>query len=366
MDVGIGVVGLRVVALAALMALAGRSFAQTPSTKAPPTPPTAKATAPKEVRIGYFANVTHAQAVLGVDSGDFAKAVAPSKLVTRTFNAGPSLVESLFAGEIDIGYVGPSPALNAFVQSRGKGIRVIAGAAANGVVIVARPGAGIESMADLKGKRIATPQLGNTQDISARHYLMKVLGQSNADNIVPITNAEQSAMMARGKIDAAWAVEPWGARLVAEAGGKIIGEEKDLWPEKLFTLTLVVTTPEFLQKHADVVEKMLGTHLAWTKRLADTPADQVPALTSALEKLTGKKMSEDIIGAAVSRVKFTDEPLPASIAIFATWAHELGLAKSVPDVAALVDTRSLDRAKTTANAAVGAEERAKPGSPGAP
>jgi NitT/TauT family transport system substrate-binding protein len=363
MDVAVAVARLRVVVLAALMVFSGRCVAQTGAGKDSPTAPAAKADVPKEVRIGYFANVTHAQAVFGVDSGDFAKAIAPSKLATKTFNAGPSLIESLFAGEIDIGYVGPSPALNAFVQSKGRGIRVVAGAAANGVVIVARPGSGIEKMSDLKGKRVATPQLGNTQDISARHYLIKELGQANADNIVPIANAEQVAMMARGQIDAAWAVEPWGARLIAEAGGKIIGEEKSLWPEKMFTLTLVVVTPEFLDKHADVVEKILGVHVAWTKKLTEKPAEQVPGLAAAMEKLTSKKMSEDIIGAAISRVKFTDEPLASSITTFAKWANELGLAKSVPDVGALVDTKCLERVKAASSKAsepAGAAAQGKP------
>jgi NitT/TauT family transport system substrate-binding protein len=124
-----------------------------------------------EVRLGYFANVTHAQAVLGVANGDFQRAIAPAKLSPKVFNAGPSLIEALFAGEIDIGYVGPGPAINAHAKSRGTGIRVIAGAAANGVLIVARKDSGIDSLSQLVGKKIATPQIGNTQDISAKHYL---------------------------------------------------------------------------------------------------------------------------------------------------------------------------------------------------
>jgi NitT/TauT family transport system substrate-binding protein len=297
------------------------------------------------VRLGYFANVTHAQAVLGVDSGELATALLPTKLMTRTFNAGPSLVEALFAGEIDVGYVGPSPAVNAFLQSRGQGIRVIAGAAADGVVIVARAGSGITKLEDLKGKRIATPQLGNTQDISARHYLIKTLGQASADNIIPIANAEQTSMMARGQIDAAWAVEPWGARLVAEAGGTIIAEEKSLWPNKTFNLTLIVVSPDFLTKHPDAVRKILEVHRSWTKRLNSDAGKHVPELAAALEKLTSKKLSESIIADAISRVRFTDEPLPESISTFAQWAYDLHLAKGVPDVKALVDASILEGLK---------------------
>src|SRR5579863_4643656 len=164
----------------------------------------------KVVTIGYFANLTHAQAVLGVASGELEKAASPAKLDTKVFNAGPSLIEALFAGAIDIGYVGPGPAISAFTKSGGKGIRVIAGAAADGVVVVARKGSGIQSFADLKGRKIGTPQLANTQDISARHYLTAVLKQNNLDNVVPVDNAEQASMFSRGELDAAWAPEPWG------------------------------------------------------------------------------------------------------------------------------------------------------------
>ncbi len=303
----------------------------------------AKPAPPKEVRIGYFANVTHAQAVLGVSSGDFEKALAPSKLTTRVFNAGPALIESLFAGEIDIGYVGPSPALNAYIQSRGKGLRVIAGGAANGVLIVARAGSGIEKLEDLKDRRLATPQLGNTQDISARHYLTAVLGQKNTDNVVPVPNAEQAMMMSRGEIDAAWAVEPWGSRLVAEAGAKIIGEEKDLWPDHRFILTLVVASPDFLKEHPDAVEAILRVHHDWTERLSADPAAQAEPLTAALSKLTNQKLSKGVVESSLKHVSFTDDPLADSIRTFARWASELGVARSVPNVAALIDTRALDK-----------------------
>lgn len=319
--------------------------------------------APKEVKVGYFANVTHAQAVLGVASGDFANAVAPAKLTTKTFNAGPSLIEALFAGEIDIAYVGPSPTITAHAQSRGEGIRVLAGAAANGVVIVASPESGIKSLADLKGKRIATPQMGNTQDVSARHYLLNKLGQADAANVLPVPNAEQAAMMARGQIDAAWAVEPWAARLEAEAGAKVIAEEKELWPNNEFTLTLVIASPKFLQEHPAVVESLLRSHCAWTAKLnADAQAQAAP-MAEALKAVTGKELSQDIIGRAMSRVKFTNEPLEASLTTFAEWAFELGYAKHKPSLKGLVDRRLLDKALAAAPAAPA--PGGKPAAPGA-
>jgi NitT/TauT family transport system substrate-binding protein len=153
-----------------------------------------------EVRLGYFANVTHAQAVIGVANGEYALAVGPNKLTTRVFNAGPSLVAALLAGEIDIGYVGPGPVLSAHDRSHGKGLRVVAGAAANGVLVVARKESSIQKMDDLKGKKIATPQLGNTQDVSAKHFLMSQLKQQDVDNVLAVNNSEQAALMARGDV----------------------------------------------------------------------------------------------------------------------------------------------------------------------
>ena len=291
------------------------------------------------VRIGYFANATHAQAVLGVASGDFARAVAPAKLETRVFNAGPSLIEALFAGEIDIGYVGPGPVISAHRKSRGEGIRVIAGAAGNGVVIVARKGSGIASVADLAGRRVATPQLGNTQDISARHFLSKM----NADlrNVIPIENAQQAQLLTRGEVDAAWVPEPWGERLVVETGATLVAEEKDLWPNREFALTVVVTTPEFLAKRPDVVRSVLGVHRAWTKKLVDAPADHVPALGDALFALTGKRLPEGVLPAAMKRVKLSDAIHDETLRTFAAWTHDLGFEKRAIDTNGLVDTTIL-------------------------
>jgi NitT/TauT family transport system substrate-binding protein len=290
-----------------------------------------------EVRIGYFANLSHAQGVLGVASGEFEQAISPAKLKTKVFNAGPSLVEALFAGEIDIGYVGPGPALAAHARSKGQGIRVIAGAASNGVLIVARKDSGIRTLADLKGKRIATPQHGNTQDIAARHYLAAELGQKDDNNILPIPNAEQSGMMDRGQIDAAWAPEPWGSRLVAETGATIVAEEKDLWPSKQFALAIVVTTPDFLRDHPDVVAKVLGVHRAWTARLVANPKTHLPQLGTALLALTGKKLPPGVLDSAITRVTFTDDPLPDTFKTMGQWTYDLGFEQQPARLETLFD-----------------------------
>ena len=296
---------------------------------------------PAEVRIGYFANLTHAQAVLGVSSGEFATALAPSKLTTRIFNAGPSLIEALDSGDLDIGYVGPGPVLAIHQKSHGEAVRIIAGAAANGVVIVAGKDSGINTLADLKGKKIATPQLGNTQDISAKHYLLSELKQENVDNVLPVANTEQLQLLAQGKIDAAWAPEPWGSRLIVEAGGKLIAEEKDTWPDKQFTLTLVVTTPKFLKEHPDVVAKVLKVHTQWTQRLNADPQKYQSQLGDALAALTGKKLPAGVVEQALLRVKFTDEPLENTLTAMAQWSYDLHVINQPPKLDGLVDTTIL-------------------------
>ena len=305
-------------------------------------PPTATGAPPAEVRLGYFPNVTHAQAVLGVSSGEFQQAIGSAKLSTRTFNAGPSLIEALFANEIDIGYVGPSPVLNGFAKSKGRGLRVVAGAAANGVLVVARKDSGIKKLEDLKGRKVATPQRGNTQDVSAQHYLKYKLN-ADVSNVLPIANAEQAGMMSRGQIDASWAVEPWGSFLVSEAGGEVIGHEKDLWPEGKFVLTVVITTPEFLQKHPDVVEKVLGVHRNWTARLQADAQAHLPALGAALFDITKKKLPEGVLASALKNVEFTDEPLESSFVTFDQWSRDLGFTKQTTDLKNLVDPTILRR-----------------------
>lgn len=297
--------------------------------------------APTEVNLGYFANLTHAQAVLGVASGDFQNAVAPARLTTRIFNAGPSLIEALLAGEIDIAYIGPGPALNGHAKTHGQGLRVIAGATNNGTIIVARQGSGIRTLADLKGRKIATPQNGNTQDIAARHYLKDVLHQADLQNVIPISNAEQAGMMSRSQIDASWAAEPWGSLLVAQTGAQVIGQEKDLWPDKQFTLAVMITTPEFLGEHPNIVENILRAHVRWTRRLRENPDQYTNQLESALLALTGKRFPDGVVAAAMQTVQFSDEPLRQTFDALADWSAELSFLPGKIDLTGLFDTTIL-------------------------
>jgi NitT/TauT family transport system substrate-binding protein len=320
-----------VAAFVALLVGCDKSQTQSPSADAGPPPL-------RELRVGYFANVTHAQAVLGVASGEFQTALSPTELTPKVFNAGPDLITALNAGAIDLGYVGPGPAISADVNSRGEAIRVIAGAAANGVVIVASKDSGIHTLADLKGKRIATPQLGNTQDVSARHYVTEVLGQADSNNVKEVRNSQQSGMMARGLIDAAWVPEPWGARLINETDAVLVGQERDLWPNHEFSLTVIVTSPKFLADHPDVIEKFLAVHHHWTQRLTADPLQYADQLNDALAALGGKKLPASVMRDAIGHTEFTDDPLPQTFATMEQWSHNLKFISSAPDLTGLFET----------------------------
>lgn len=313
-------------------------------------PVTGKHDAPTEVRLGYFANITHAQAVIGVSRGDFQKAIGSIPLKTSVFNAGPAAIEALFAGELDLVYVGPGPAVNAYFKSGGKALRVVSGAAANGVIIVARKDSGIVKLEDIKGKRIATPQYGNTQDVAARAYVKNVLNDKDKKDggqttIETVTNADQFGLFKQGQIDAAWAPEPWGTRLIKEAGGVLVEEEKNLWDGKKFSITLIVASKKFLDEHPDVVESMLKANLELTEFARNSPDAAAAIINDELKKLQGKALDPAILKEALTHVEFDTDPLPATVEKMAQWYSELGFTKEKPDVRDLFDLTILNKVK---------------------
>ena len=229
-------------------------------------PPTESIT---PVRVGYFPNLTHSQALIGLARGDFERALgSTARIDAKAFNAGPSVIEALFAGEIDLAYIGPNPAINGFVRSGGEALRVIAGATSGGAAFIVRPQAGIESPADLDGKRLASPQLGNTQDVALRAYLadhgLSTTESGGTVQIIPTANPQILDLFRRGEIDGAWVPEPWATRLMVEAGGQLFLDERDLWPDGEFTTALVIARTAFLETHPDLVRAWLEAHVEIT------------------------------------------------------------------------------------------------------
>jgi NitT/TauT family transport system substrate-binding protein len=307
--------------------------------------------AAEPVRLGYFANLTHAQALVGVARGDFQKALGDVPLKTMVFNAGPSVVEAVMAGELDCSFIGPSPAINGYLKTKGAAFHVVCGVAANGVAIVARPGSGIRTLADLAGKRIATPQFGNTQDVSARVYVTDVLksqlGEGKGQTrIMPIANAEQFEAMRRGDIDASWAPEPWASRMIVEGGATVVAEEKDLWPGKLFSTTVFVMSRTFMQKRPAQARALVRAVIEITDWMNGSPAEARRVINEQLKVVTGKALSAQVLDSACARVVFSVNPLDATLSEYAQRAYRVGMSKEPPDISGMLDTALLASART--------------------
>lgn len=281
-------------------------------------------------RLGYFPNITHAPALVGVQRGDFAKALeGKARFESVSFNAGPSVIEALYAGHLDIAYIGPSPALNGYIRSGGREVRVIAGGVDNGVIIVGNPRTGISSIDQLKGRRIATPQLGNTQDISARHYLTTELGANisagGETRLVPIPNPDIENLMRRDQLDAAWVPEPWASRLILGGTAIALAPESDLWPEGKFELTVVIARAAFLEQHPELVRLFLESHINLIRELEADALALAPVMNAQIEQLTHQRLPDDIVHAALGNVAYSIRPNLQTFEIFRQWAQDLNL-----------------------------------------
>ena len=303
---------------------------------------------PVVVRVGYFPNLTHAQALVGRAGGQFEKAVGPGvQIEWKAFNAGPAAIEAIFADAIDLTYVGPNPAVTGYVRSQGAAVRVIGGAASGGASLVVRQGAAIEKASDFHGKRVATPQLGNTQDVALRSWLrangLKPREKGGDVQVLPITNADQFTLFLKGQLDAAWAPEPWASRLVRDAGGKIFIDERDLWPNHEFVITDLVVRPQFLKDNPDVVKNFLRAHVELTDWIGKNPAQAKQILNQQLQKETGKPLEPAVLDDAFSRMAVTYDPIRSALQKATQQAFDEGfLGRTHPDLSGLYDLALLN------------------------
>ena len=299
-------------------------------------------------RLGYFPNVTHAPAVVGVARGAFAAALAPTAtLDVKTFNAGPSVIEAMFAGEIDIAYIGPNPAINGYVKSKGEALRVIAGAASGGALFIVRPEANIKTAKDLDGKKLATPQLGNTQDVALRFYLQDN-GLNTADKggtvqIVPTANADILTLFKQGDIDGAWVPEPWATRLILEANGQVLVDERDLWPDGKFVTTHVIVSTKFLAEHPDLVKAFLRAHVETIEFIGANLVEAKKIINSEIERITSKGLPPEVLDKSFETLDITYDPVQSSLFTSAEHAFALGfLGDAKPDLSGIYDLKLLD------------------------
>jgi len=304
--------------------------------------------APQEVRLGYFPNLTHATAIVADKEGFFARHLGATRLTVSTFNAGPAAMEALKSGAIDATYVGPGPAVNAFINSGGQALTVVAGAATGGTSLVVDPS--IKSAADLKGKKLSTPQLGNTQDIALRYWLkqqgLKTDLQGGGDvNILPQENAQIVDAFTQKLIAGAWVPEPYATRLV-QAGGKVLVDERDLWPGRKFAITVLAVRTEFLKEHPATVKALLAGDLDATELVTKDPAKAQRDVTDLIAKVSGKPLKGDVVTAAWKQLEFTVDPVRSSVLLGAQHAHEVGVLKEEPKLDKLVDLTLLNQLLT--------------------
>jgi NitT/TauT family transport system substrate-binding protein len=287
------------------------------------------ASGPVTLRLAYFPNVTHGVALVGIEKGIFAEGLGKDvKIEEQTFNAGPAEIEALFADQVDIGYVGPGPAINGFLKSKGRALRIIAGAASGGASLVVRADSGIADIKGLANRRVAVPQTGGTQDISLRHALrtagLGATDKGGSVTVLPTPNPDALTLFKKKEIDAAWVPEPWVARLVKEGGGRILIDERDLWPGKRFATTVVIVRTRFLDEHPDIVARFISAHtdtVGWIRKNSD---DARRVIGEQIKKDTSKAIPDDILKDALSRTEFTQDPLKESVLTFADWAKGLG------------------------------------------
>ncbi|MCX4746945.1 ABC transporter substrate-binding protein [Kitasatospora sp. NBC_01287] len=298
------------------------------------------------VRIGYFANLTHATALIGTWDGRFARALGGTRLRTQVFNAGPAEIEALNSGAIDIGWIGPAPAVNGWAKSGGQALRIISGATSGGAELVVNP-ARISDVADLRGKQVATPQLGNTQDVALLDFLSAHgfredprTGRGDV-SVVRTDNALTPAAYAAGRLDAAWVPEPVASQLVAE-GAKVLVDERSLWPDGAFVSTNVVVSPAFLRAHPDVVRAVLTASVETNAWIGAHPDEAKQQAGAALRALTGKALPPAVLERAWSAFTVTDDPLAATLRAQAAHAVTAGLLDP-PDLAGIYDLAPLNQ-----------------------
>jgi NitT/TauT family transport system substrate-binding protein len=292
------------------------------------------------LRVGYFPNVTHAQGVIGrtltaEQKGWFEQRLgADVEIQWFPYNAGPSAMEAIFAKSIDLTYVGPNPALNAYIRSKGEEIRIVAGAAQGGAALVVRPEAGITKPADFKGKKLATPQLGNTQDVAARAWLKAqgfTITQMGGDVFVlPTANPDQLSLFQQGKIDAAWTVEPWVSRIEREAGGKIYLEQKDV------VTTLLVARAKVLSEQGDLVKKFVQAHRELTTWINAHPAEAQALVQRGLSEEVKREIKLELVQASWTRLTFTSDITLKSIETLVADARGLGFIRGEVDLSRLI------------------------------
>jgi NitT/TauT family transport system substrate-binding protein len=293
------------------------------------------------VRVGHFPNITHVQALVarGFERQGrswFGERLGPGvKIEWYAYNAGPSAMEAIFANSLDLTYVGPNPALNAYARSRGAEVRVVAGAVNGGSALVVQGDSTLSKPADFRGKRIATPQFGNTQDVAARAWLvaggLRITQTGGDAQVVPTSNPDQLSLFQSKQLDAVWTVEPWVSRLESESGGKILVEEKEA------ITTILVSSAGFLAKNRDLAKRFVAAHRELTDWIRKNPDEAQRLARDELQASFRLDMSPELVARAWSRMVITSDTTREAFQSFVTSAQQVGFLRDTPDLSGLIE-----------------------------
>lgn len=301
------------------------------------------------IRVGAFPNITHSQAMVGKANGFFEKALGPGvKVEWKTFNAGPAAIEALFAGAIDMTYIGPNPAIQGYVRSNGEALRIVAGATSGGAALVVRHDSGIQKPEDFHGKKVASPQQGNTQDVALRAWLlahgMKTIDKGGDVQVIPMANPDQLTLFLKKELDAAWAPEPWATRLVHLGNGRLFLDERDLWPKGQFITCHLIVSTKFLHDHPELVKKWIRAHVELTDWINGHQPEAKKLLNHQVQAETGKALPPAELDEAFGRLQVTYDPLSPSLMTAAKSSFDAGfLGRQMPDLSRLYDLNLLNQ-----------------------
>ena len=282
-----------------------------------------------KIRVAFFPSIGHAVPIVGIENGIFENGIGQEiKIETKLFDSGPQVIESIFAGSIDVAYVGPGPVINGFLKSNGNDVKILAGAASGGASFIIQPDSGLDSIENFDGKRIASPQISNSQDVSLRHYLasnnLQPVEKGGTVFVLNISNPDIYTLFAKGEIDGAWVPEPWATMLVEELDGVRLFNEENLWPNEEFTSVLLIARTDYLEKNPELVKNWLKSHeetIAWINA---NPDKSKSIFEGFLKKHMGKSLPTKIIDESFSNLTITSDPIKSSVLIFAERADSLG------------------------------------------
>ena len=281
------------------------------------------------IRVAFFPSVVHAVPIIGMETQTFENTLdGDLDIQVKIFDSGPQVIESIFSNSVDIAYVGPGPVINGFLKSDGNDLKILAGAASGGASFVIQKNSGLDLIENYSGKRIAAPQISNTQDVSLRHYLAEnglITAEKGGDVFVlNIANPDIYTLFAKGDIDGAWVPEPWATMLVEELDGVRLFDENEFWPENQFSSVLLIGRSDYIEKNPEIIKKWINANEKTAQWINNHPDESKKLYNEFLNSYMGRTLPQNIVEKSFSNIIITSEPLENSVYTFAERADALG------------------------------------------